>query len=113
MRAIESRFANLVLLSNRCDLLLPLRGPVVAALEELLGAGSVLGELLEEIVGPDAVFNELACLISEPGSKQQPIHPDTPYTPRPPLFAAFVARVVERVGVVDVREDGANERGVV
>jgi len=29
------------------------------------------------------------------------------------VFAAFVARVVERVGVVDVREDGANERGVV
>ena len=91
VRKPEERFANLVLLSNRCDLLLPLHGPVVAALEELLGAGSVLGELLEEVVGPDAVFNEVACLISEPGSKQQPIHPDTPYTPRPPLFAAFVA----------------------
>ena len=34
---------------------------------------------------------ELACLISEPGSQQQPLHPDTPYTPRPPLYAAFVA----------------------
>ena len=90
-RRSDERFANLVLLSNRCDLLLPLDGPPVDAMAELLGEGSVLGPLLEEVVGRDAVFNELACLISEPGSLQQPLHPDTPYTPRPPLYAAFVA----------------------
>ena len=90
-RKSEARFANLVLLSNRCDLLLPLHGPVITALHELLGAGSVLGDLLEEIVGPKAIFNEVACLISEPSSKRQPIHPDTPYTSTPPLYAAFVA----------------------
>lgn len=85
------RFADLVLLANRCDVLLPLHGAVLPALDELLGEGSVLGDLLCEVVGEHAIFNEVACLISEPGSKQQPIHPDTPYTPRPPLYAAFVA----------------------
>jgi hypothetical protein len=90
-RKLESRFADLVLLENRCDLLLPLHGPPVAALDELLGEGSVLGELLEEVVGREGRFNEHACLISEPGSKRQPIHPDTPYTPVPPLYACFVA----------------------
>jgi len=90
-RPLDSRFADLVLIDKRCDLLLPLRGPVLAALDELLGQGSVLGDLLEEVVGAGATFNELACLISEPGSQQQPIHPDTPFTSRPPLYAAFVA----------------------
>lgn len=85
------RFADLVLLENRCDLLMPLRGAVVTALHELLGDGAVLGDLLEELVGEQGVFNELACLISEPGARQQPLHPDTPWTPRPPLYAAFVA----------------------
>ena len=91
LRTQDERFANLVLVSNRCDLLLPLHGPPVDALTELLGEGSVLGPLLEEVVGREAVFNELACLISEPGSQQQPLHPDTPYTARPPLYAAFIA----------------------
>ena len=90
-RAQTTRFANLVLLENRCDLLLPLHGPTLAALDELLGEGSTLGPLLEEVVGREARFNELACLISEPGSLQQPIHPDTPYTSTPPLYACFVA----------------------
>lgn len=90
-RELKTRFANLVLLENRCDLLLPLHGPPVNALQEMLGAESVLGNFLEELVGRDATFNELACLISEPGSKQQPIHPDTHYTPIPPLYACFVA----------------------
>ena len=26
-----------------------------------------------------------------PGSKQQPLHPDTPWTETPPLYAAFIA----------------------
>ena len=56
-RGKEERFANLVLVSNRCDLLLPLLGPPVDALTELLGEGSVLGSLLEELVGREAVFN--------------------------------------------------------
>jgi len=90
-RELESRFAGLVLLENRCDLLLPLHSSPMDAVSEMLGEGSVLGNLLEEVVGRQAVFNELACLISEPGAAQQPIHPDTPWTLRPPLYACFVA----------------------
>lgn len=86
-----SRFADLVLLENRCDLLMPLRGPVIDALEELLGSQSVLGPLLTEVVGDGGILQEIACLISSPGSQQQPLHPDTPWTPIPPLYAAFVA----------------------
>lgn len=86
-----SRFADLVLLENRCDLLLPLHGPCIAALHELLGEGSVLGPLLTEVIGDEGMLQEIACLISEPGAKQQPLHPDTPYTPIPPLYACFVA----------------------
>lgn len=90
-RASRDRFANLVLLDKRCDLLLPLRGPCISALDELLGAKSVLGPLLTELVGSEGMLEEIACLISEPGSQQQPIHPDTPYTSEPTLYAAFVA----------------------
>ena len=89
--ASSDRFANLVLLDKRCDLLLPLRGPCISALDELIGAHSVLGPLLTEIVGSDGMLQEIACLISEPGSQQQPIHPDTPFTSEPTLYAAFVA----------------------
>ena len=71
--AKEERFANLVLLDKRCDLLMPLHGPVLDALDELLGEGSVVGPLLE-ITGADGYLQELACLISEPGSEQQPLH---------------------------------------
>ena len=86
-----SRFADLVLLENRCDLLMPLRGPCLDALEELLGSKSVLGPLLTEVVGDGGMLQEIACLISSPGSQQQPLHPDTPWTETPPLYAAFVA----------------------
>jgi len=89
--AHDARFAGLVLLENRCDLLLPLRGPSLAAVSSLLKRGSVLGDLLTEVVGDAAVLQEVACLISEPGSQQQPLHPDTPWSSRPSLYAAFVA----------------------
>ena len=60
----SARFADLVLLENRCDLLMPLRGPCIDALHELLGAGSVLGGLLTEVVGDGGMLQEIACLIS-------------------------------------------------
>ena len=87
----EARFAGLVLLENRCDLLMPMRGPCLDAVCKLLGQGSPLGDLLVEVVGDAAVLQEMACLISEPGSQQQPLHPDTPFTSPPSLYAAFVA----------------------
>ena len=87
----DSRFADLVLVSKRCDLLLPLRGAAITALQELLGEGSTLGPLVEEIMGEHGVLQEIACLISYPGSEQQPLHPDTPYSSPPSLYASFIA----------------------
>ena len=86
-----SRFADLLLLENRADFLLPLRGASIKALHELVGEGSTLGTLVREIMGDGGILQEIACLISEPGSKQQPLHPDTGWTKVPPLYACFVA----------------------
>lgn len=86
-----SLVADLVLNSRRCDLLLDLAPPVLAALAALLGEGSVLGPALARLAGPNAVLHEVACLFSDPGSAQQPLHPDTPFSAVPPLFACFVA----------------------
>ncbi|KAL1503104.1 hypothetical protein AB1Y20_011167 [Prymnesium parvum] len=87
----QSRFEDLVLVSRRCDLLLPLRGAAVRALDQLLGRNSRLAPLFREVMGERGVLNELACLFSEPGAAQQPLHPDTPYQKTPPLYAVFVA----------------------
>ena len=43
------------------------------------------------MVGEAGVLQELACLTSEPGSAQQPLHPDTPWTPIPSAYTAFIA----------------------
>lgn len=88
---MKARFADLVLLDKRCDLLLPLHGPPLEAMHQLLGEGSVLGPLLHELVGDTGVLQELACLTSYPGSEQQPLHPDTPWTPIPSAYTAFIA----------------------
>ena len=60
-------------------------------LPELLGEGAVLGNLLSEVVGSQGILQELACLISMPGSEQQPLHPDTYWTSTPSAYTAFVA----------------------
>merc|ERR1719291_415542 len=44
-----------------------------------------------EVVGGAGIIQELACVISDPGSQQQPLHPDTPWTPVPASYTAFVA----------------------
>jgi hypothetical protein len=85
-------FADVLLKSNRCDMLLPLKGsPVVqAALRELLIHGTLANVLLST-VGDDASLYELSVLISEPGSPRQPVHPDNPHQEHPPLVTCFVA----------------------
>jgi hypothetical protein len=99
-------FADVLLKSNRCDLLLPLKGSrvVQTALRELLlddgtrndhdgngNANGKLGSMLQSTIGDDATLYELAVLISEPGSPRQPVHPDNPYQENVPLLTCFVA----------------------
>ena len=85
-------FADVLLKSNRCDMLLPLKGSkgVQAALRELLLQGT-LANILLSTLGEDATLYELAALISEPGSPRQPVHPDNPHQEHPPLLTCFVA----------------------
>jgi hypothetical protein len=74
------RFANVLEKKNRWDLLLPFEPtsmdsiPLLQALTELL-LGPV-GIILESTLGPNAELYELSCLISDPGSNRQEIHPD-------------------------------------
>jgi hypothetical protein len=86
-------FADVLLKSNRCDLLLPLKGSraVQTALRELLVGSTSVSSALLTLLGDDATFYELAALISEPGSPRQPVHPDNPHQEHPPLLTCFVA----------------------
>ena len=49
-----------------------------AALRELLTEGRALRQLLCSLLGDDAELDELACMLSEPGARRQPVHPDSP-----------------------------------
>jgi len=96
------RFANVLEKANRWDLLLPFddnqdggessSAIMLEAMNELLGEKGKIGPILEEILGEDAVLYELACLISDPGSNRQEIHPDIVFCKDEiPLIACFVS----------------------
>ena len=95
------RFANVLEKANRWDLLLPFDDQdggesssaiMLEAMNELLGENGKIGPILEEILGEDAVLYELACLISDPGSNRQEIHPDIVFSKDEiPLIACFVS----------------------
>jgi len=72
------RFADVLLKSNRCDMPIPLGSKLVA--DALLNAiqTSPVGKTIEALFGANAMLYELSCLMSDPGSSRQNIHPDTP-----------------------------------
>eukprot|EP00958_Prasinococcus_capsulatus_P029484 scaffold7462_cov430-Prasinococcus_capsulatus_cf.AAC.5 len=73
---------------HRWDVKLPLEGPVLRALQESL---MWLRPLLFAAVGEDARLCEWSALVSDPGSRQQPLHWDTPYQPAAaPLFSIYI-----------------------
>ena len=93
---LTERFAEVLLKENRCDLTLPLAtatGITGDALVALLQQ-SAIGETIKSLLGKDAVLYELSCLISDPGSHRQVMHPDTPCASNdeePVLYTCFVA----------------------
>jgi len=99
----RATFADVLLKTKRCDLLLPLKGSrsVQLALRELLcdaeadrggkATPSTLYSVLSAALGEDATLYELASLVSEPGSPRQPVHPDTPHQKQTPLLTCFIA----------------------
>ena len=90
------RFAQVLLKRNRCDLTIPLGGGsnaiITKALEEAL-CKSPVGSTISSIFGDGAILHELSCLMSDPGSQRQVIHPDTPHVDGrgPALYTCFVA----------------------
>jgi ectoine hydroxylase-related dioxygenase (phytanoyl-CoA dioxygenase family) len=88
------RFASVLLKENRCDLTIPFGSKVVAdALHSIL-IDSPVGQTLQTLLGPDAVLYELSCMMSDPGSHRQVVHPDTPCAEDnndPVLYTCFVA----------------------
>lgn len=88
------RFADVLLKQNRCDLTIPLgtHEIITKALHESL-CQSPIGSTIESIFGSDAILHEFSCLMSDPGSQRQNIHPDTPYLDGkgPVLYTCFIA----------------------
>ena len=87
------RFADVLLKTNRCDLTIPLGDEIIArALDETLRT-SPIGATLSSIFGNSAILHEFSCLMSDPGSQRQVIHPDTPCIDGkgPVLYTCFVA----------------------
>jgi Phytanoyl-CoA dioxygenase (PhyH) len=104
-------FGNVFERANRFDMYLrPTAESVVdACLHSLLNAQSPLGMLFSQLLLqsqansqdvdrqncnkiPNLPFHELSCLISDPGSVAQPLHPDSPYYPvQAPMWTVFCA----------------------
>eukprot|EP00804_Cyclotella_cryptica_P025564 CCRYP_002825-RC/>CCRYP_002825-RC protein AED:0.41 eAED:0.41 QI:102/0/0.5/1/0/0/2/0/350 len=87
------RFADVLLKQNRCDLTVPMGDEVITrALDETLRL-SPIGSTISSVFGDDAILHEFSCLMSDPGSQRQVIHPDTPYIEGkgPVLYTCFIA----------------------
>lgn len=90
------RFGNVHNNEQRWDLLLPLEEDdmVLECLHEIFYNSPVLSTI-ESVFGEDdskIELYELATLMSDPGSKAQPLHPDIPYqSTSPPSLTCFVS----------------------
>jgi Phytanoyl-CoA dioxygenase (PhyH) len=94
------RFADVLLRTNRCDLKIPLGNngsnptPVVEALYQVLCESAVKETITTAFMSDQAVLYELSCMISDPGSHRQVVHPDNPVLPdriEPTLLTCFIA----------------------
>jgi ectoine hydroxylase-related dioxygenase (phytanoyl-CoA dioxygenase family) len=74
---------------HRFDLKLDLREPIVG--EALANILSLVGPSLLQLLGSRAELFELGALISDGGSTQQPLHPDTPWTRAISVITVIVA----------------------
>jgi hypothetical protein len=62
-----------------------------AVRDALAGVSTRVGSILDMVLSPEAVVVELACLVSDPGARAQPYHPDTLASADLLLFTCFVA----------------------
>eukprot|EP00980_Cylindrotheca_fusiformis_P012161 scaffold2939_cov123-Cylindrotheca_fusiformis.AAC.5 len=92
-----ARFANVLLKENRVDLTIPLGADddgaeewVAQALSSVL-VNSPVGSVIQNLLGSKALLYEWSCLVSDPSSNRQVMHPDTPYKEEPVLLTCFIA----------------------
>ncbi|EED86690.1 predicted protein [Thalassiosira pseudonana CCMP1335] len=87
-----ARFENVLLKQNRCDLTIPMGDELITqALDEALRL-SPIGATISSEFGEEAILHEFSCLMSDPGSQRQVIHPDTPFNGKDPvLYTCFIA----------------------
>ena len=90
-------FADVLLSDNRRDMTLPLgaddkdtREWMVKALASVLLDSSV-GSTYQTLCGKKAILREWSCLMSDPSSNRQVIHPDTPYSKDAFFYTCFIA----------------------
>ena len=62
-------------------------------------AVAALGPTAARLLGPDAELFELGAIIADGGASRQPAHPDTPWSPRPPVCTVFIALQVRLEGM--------------
>ena len=82
-------FGNVYCKGNRYDLKLPMGGAAERALRE--AAANMKPLLAGAASGESARLCEFAALVSDPGSKRQPVHPDTNYRRDRCVVTSFVA----------------------
>ena len=85
------RFAKVLLHHHRYDLKLTLGPPPVqATLASLFSLSSPVRHVFQSLLGSNAILYELSCLLSNPGSQRQNIHPDRRQED-PLTYTCFVA----------------------
>ena len=82
-------FGNVYCKGNRYDLKLKMSGAAERALREAVGNARAF--LAATAGGENARLCEFAALVSDPGSKRQPVHPDTNYRRDRCVVTSFVA----------------------
>ena len=85
-------FGNVYARKCRYDMYLQNEDAYRQALCSMLGEGGALGGLFSALFGGlPCVFHELSALVSDSGSAEQPIHPDSKWTANPILYTCFIA----------------------
>lgn len=92
-----TRFADVLLKENRCDMTIPLGVDdeegvewIAKALASVLN-DSAVGSIIQTLLGNKAILYEWSCLMSDPSSNRQVLHPDTPYKEDAVLYTCFIA----------------------
>eukprot|EP00747_Dinoflagellata_sp_TGD_P045524 gnl/TRDRNA2_/TRDRNA2_143887_c0_seq1.p1 gnl/TRDRNA2_/TRDRNA2_143887_c0~~gnl/TRDRNA2_/TRDRNA2_143887_c0_seq1.p1 ORF type:complete len:268 (+),score=38.38 gnl/TRDRNA2_/TRDRNA2_143887_c0_seq1:202-1005(+) len=109
--AFRTHFGLIQERERRCDVKLPLTNDVLRnALQKIVERTL---PVLSDLVTDDGMIKELSCVVSDPGAKAQPWHPDDPpLQGGTPLYTLFVAlqTVTEDLGPTELLLGTHNQR---